>query len=231
MRLWPRSHFSLWIAGIFYGLGVLVILSTAAINRLGPESGRLGLDECRLVTDRHSGLFAMLKDGSDGIRLAATADLSPSSYARSLAERLGSGPLVQTENNQSLSSLSVYIVLNAKRKYDAGKPSAQSKRPLLIVDSARSMDHLVQRYSPDLGMAVARGYYQLANTGQRSDQKLRLAVEYPTLPRAARHMLKRLPPQDDADNACRSRFLLDIRYGALGHPWVAGLRPLSGPTP
>ena len=231
MRLWPRTHGSLWIAAILYGLGILIITGSATINRLGPEHGRLNLDDCRLIVEDPPGLLATLLIGGDGVRLAVEENISQSAYARSLAERLGSGPLVQTPDVVARPPLAAYVVLDASQKSTA-TDSASSSDQLLLIDGARRMKHLTDRYSLEQGMAIARGYFQPTATGKEAEHMLRLAIERPTLPKGARYSLKHLPIADSEKNGettCQARFLLDIRYGALGHPWVAGLRPLSGP--
>lgn len=224
---------TMWIALVLYGLGLFPILGSAMINRLGPERGRLSLDNCRLTTDSEAGLISMLKDGNDGIRLDTRSSVAAAQTIPALADRLAAGEPVIREKTGPARTLSGYVVLDKSEEalaaWQKAQPEKPTHSPLIIRDGNRDMDRLVQKYNGKADMAIARGRLKTEVISGKTMQQMWLASPNPTLPQHARAILQDLPVAAQHTGACHPRFLLEIHYGALGDPWVSGLHPLSGP--
>lgn len=207
----------------FAGLG-----AGAAFNHVGAPSGRLIVEECRLAAAPGGGLLADLFGGPPSLAIQTETFYRPAGPRRPLPAVIADAGLdaggAAMHGFAAIEADGPAVDAYAAREtLGAGDP-----RPLILRDFARDYDALARRYAETPGVAVARAVL----SAERRDGVLRPvvapAVKRPALTRIQRAYLASLPPREAP---CRSRFLAEIVYGALGNPFVAALRPLQRVNP
>jgi len=223
------TAWSLRIALGVFALANLVVLGVAAYDRLGPEHGRLTVEECRLIVNGQAlGLWEMLGDSAAPLALRAVSLYRPRSGPRPEAERLAEfGFSVDPEGRQPPAKRA-FVALEADgpalERYEAAQSGAAAG-VIVVRDVAVDPETLQTRYGTRSGLAVTKGLADVTVSEGEVSLAPRLRRDRLHLGRKARRDLADLAPQET--EACRSRFMAEIVYGAAYTPRVARLRPLE----
>jgi len=224
---------SFWCLRLALGIFALAnfgLLATVVYDRLGPQQGRLVIEDCRLEIDPAAdGLWAMITGRGRPVALDSASFYMPAGETRPAAARLADfGFSVDPEAPQS-PAMTAYVAVEshgpAVEAYSEQlEPTAP--RPVVVRDVAIDADRLAARYSGGDGIAIARGIADIVRTDSTVSLVPRLRVHRLQLDRNIRRRLEEALAEREG-GPCRSRILVEIAYGATYSPRIVGLRPLE----